>query len=163
MPADFSIRRATIEDAEEILHHRRAMFEDMGHTDTALLDRIVAGSRAPLLRMLSDGSYFGFLAVDGSGKTVAGAGLFISHLLTGPIAPDDPRRAYIYNVYVYPEFRRRGLATRLTQEILAYCRAQGLRLVWLHASEQGRPVYEALGFAPTNEMKLILPPDPTQS
>ena len=157
-----TFRRATLADADEILLHRRSMFLDMGFTDAVALDRMVAASRPQLVRMLNDGSYLGWLAVDANGKTCAGAGLHISELLTHPSSPDDARRAYIYNVYTYPDYRRRGLAKRLTQEILAWCRAQKIHTVWLHASDQGRPVYEAMGFVQTNEMKIILSPDPTQ-
>jgi len=38
----------------------------------------------------------------------------------------------------------------------AWCRDQGLRSVFLHASDFGRPLYEDLGFRQTNEMRLSL-------
>jgi hypothetical protein len=41
-------------------------------------------------------------------------------------------------------------------EVLAHCRAERIRTVWLHASEEGRPLYEKMGFVATNEMKLVL-------
>src|SRR5262249_10945725 len=68
----------------------------------------------------------------------------------------EPRGGYILNVYVAPDFRRRGLARMLTLAALDWCRANGIGYVALHASEAGRPVYDGLGFKPTNEMSLPL-------
>jgi ribosomal protein S18 acetylase RimI-like enzyme len=67
-----------------------------------------------------------------------------------------PRRAYILNVYVYPEHRRRGVARKLMHEMLEWCRAERFTAVALHASVDGRALYDELGFTPTNEMRLQL-------
>jgi hypothetical protein len=40
--------------------------------------------------------------------------------------------------------------------MIAWCREQGYKTVALHASDEGRPLYESLGFQPTNEMRLHL-------
>ena len=39
---------------------------------------------------------------------------------------------------------------------LEWCRANRVRAVILHASDDGRPLYESLGFEPTNEMRISL-------
>ena len=70
-------------------------------------------------------------------------------------------RAYLLNVYVYQEFRRQGVARRLMQVMVDWCRAQGFSTVWLHASDEGRPLYESMGFAASNEMKLTFAPPPS--
>jgi len=66
------------------------------------------------------------------------------------------RRATILNVYTTPEYRRRGIAGKLIQTMIAWCKQQGLARVTLHASEAGRHLYQSLGFEPSNEMRLIL-------
>jgi hypothetical protein len=40
--------------------------------------------------------------------------------------------------------------------MIAWCRENGFTSVGLHASEEGRPLYEQLSFQPTNEMRLNL-------
>ena len=60
------------------------------------------------------------------------------------------------NVYTNPEHRGRGLARMLMEHILGWARAQGFATVELHASDEGRPLYEKLGFGQTNEMRLVL-------
>lgn len=42
------------------------------------------------------------------------------------------------------------------QAALAECRARGVDIVTLTASDAGRPTYEALGFTPQAELKLLL-------
>jgi ribosomal protein S18 acetylase RimI-like enzyme len=64
--------------------------------------------------------------------------------------------AYICNVYVSPEFRRQGLARALTQQTIEWAKACGCDVVRLRASHMGRPVYESMGFKPSDELELGL-------
>jgi GNAT superfamily N-acetyltransferase len=149
------IRAATATDLEVILHHRRAMFEDMGYRDPAALEATRASSEPFIRQGLAEGFYRGWLAEEGAGRVVAGGGLIVHPWLGHPASPQT-RRAYILNVYTEPEYRRHGLARRIMEAILDWCRAEGFAGVALHASDQGRVLYEALGFKATNEMRLDL-------
>ena len=149
------IRETNAEDIEEILQHRRLMFLDMGHPE-GVLDVIVQSCRPHIQSYLAEGSYRGWFAVTDEGRVAAGVGLLITPLVSGPLAPENVNRAYLLNVYTYPEFRKRGLARELTQKAIDYCRAEGFKVLWLHASKYGRPLYESMGFEATNEMKLII-------
>jgi ribosomal protein S18 acetylase RimI-like enzyme len=55
-----------------------------------------------------------------------------------------------------PEYRRRGIARSIMRELIDRWRSQGFDCVCLHASDEGRPLYEQIGFQPTNEMRLNL-------
>lgn len=52
-------------------------------------------------------------------------------------------RAMILNVYTEPEFRRLGIARQIMGTILDWIRGRGLRSAHLHASDEGRSLYEA--------------------
>jgi ribosomal protein S18 acetylase RimI-like enzyme len=65
-------------------------------------------------------------------------------------------RGNILNVYTAAEFRRRGLAGELMKAAMRWCRSNGVDVVVLHASPDGRRLYEAMGFAATNEMRIKL-------
>ena len=52
--------------------------------------------------------------------------------------------------------RALAVTTDRLNKYVAWCREQGYKTVSLHASEDGRHLYEALGFKPTNEMRLGL-------
>jgi GNAT superfamily N-acetyltransferase len=152
---EMSIRPATLEDADLILHHRTAMFSDMGCGDAARLALMRVSSEAFLRRALVDGTYRGWLAAAADGRVVAGGGVAI---VPWSGSPDDPapRRGWIQNVYTEPEFRHRGLARQIMETIVAWCRAEGFQAVSLHASTFGRPLYESMGFRQTNEMRLYM-------
>lgn len=86
---------------------------------------------------------------------IAGGGLVIAAWPGFP-GESQSRRAWILNIYTDPDFRRRGIAKRITQEIVEWGRTEGFSSVSLHASRGGRALYEALGFQFTNEMRLNL-------
>ncbi len=106
-------------------------------------------------RALAEDLYLGWLACTSDGRVVAGGGLIVHEWPAGP-GNLNTRRAYILNVYTEPEYRQRGLARRIVTSILDWCRAEGFQTVSLHASQAGHPLYEDLGFVPTNEMRLKL-------
>ena len=54
--------------------------------------------------------------------------------------------AWVGMVLVDPEFRRRGIASRLMRAALAYLDGEGVRAVKLDATPDGRHVYEGFGF-----------------
>ncbi|PYT98027.1 MAG: GNAT family N-acetyltransferase [Acidobacteria bacterium] len=67
---------------------------------------------------------------------------------------DHAKRAWILNLYTEPEARRCGVARKLMQAMIDWCRSEGYGAVSLHASAAGRPRYESMGFQQTNEMTL---------
>lgn len=61
------------------------------------------------------------------------------------------------NIYTVPEYRSRGIASSLINEIISYCNTKHITRLWLHASENGKHVYEKFGFKPKDsEMELFL-------
>ena len=153
MQTDITIREALPGESAIILHHRRSMFRDMGEGTVEELDQMVEVAGPWLARALADGSYHHWLALDASGRIAGGGGVL---LCPWPANPKDPctQRAVILNVYTEPEFRKRGIARQIMLTILAWVKEQGLRSVNLHASDEGRHLYEKLGFEATNEMRL---------
>ncbi|MFY9843308.1 MAG: GNAT family N-acetyltransferase [Terriglobales bacterium] len=148
-----TIREAGADELAIILHHRRSMFRDMGEGTVEELDRMVEVARPWMARALANGSYRHWLSLDGSGRVCGGGGVL---LCPWPANPKDPctERAVILNVYSEPEFRKRGIARQIMVTILGWIKAHGLHSVNLHASAEGRHLYEKLGFTATNEMRL---------
>jgi len=144
------IRAATNEDLETIICHRAAMFRDMGYPD-AVLAAIEEVSRPLVSQALANSSYHGVLAESNGSGIVGGGGVLVV-----PWPGTQPHRAWIQNVYVVPEFRRRGIAREIIRTLIDWCRAQGFHSVNLHASPDGRQLYGQLGFEATNEMRLGL-------
>ncbi len=151
----YQIRPAIPQDLDAVLYHRRRMFEDMGYTDRQALDTMLAIS-TPLIRSgLIDGTYRGWLVETTRDSIIAGGGVIILPFQPHPVDP-RPQRAWVVNMFTEPAHRRRGLARRLMKTIIEWCREEGMHFLYLHASDDGRPLYENMGFKPTNEMRLAL-------
>jgi GNAT superfamily N-acetyltransferase len=148
------LRPASTCDTAAIARHRRLMFDEMGLASGAALERVESETRAALEHAMIEGYYHHWFA-EQDGRIIAGAGVIVARWLP---MPDEPAlaRATVLNVYTEPAFRNRGLARRLMHTVIDWCRAQGLASVQLHASDAGRPLYEALGFKATNEMRRSL-------
>lgn len=152
---EFVVREATVADLPVVLEHRRRMFEEMGFRDPAALETMQVISTDLLKRGLEDGTYRGWLAATPEGRIVAGGGVIVLTFQPHPIDP-RPQRAWVVNMFTEPEYQRRGLARLLVREMIAWCRAQGMRYLYLHASDAGRSLYESMGFIANNEMRLAL-------
>ena len=151
----YHIRPATPQDLEVVLTHRRRMFEDMGFTERQGLDIMIAVSTPLIRRGLMDGTYRGWLVETTGDVIVAGGGVIMLQFQPHPLDA-RPQRAWVVNMFTDPEHRRRGLARRVVQTIVEWCRKEGMRFLYLHASDDGRPLYESMGFKSTNEMRLAL-------
>jgi GNAT superfamily N-acetyltransferase len=154
----YTIRPATPADATVIAQHRVGMFRDMGEIPTEALGvQLLAESTTALTAWLSDRSYIAWLAVDGDGAVIAGAGVHIKPQL--PRISSDGTRVVTaplplaVNVYTEPEWRGQGIARTLMKVLMQWAAGQGVDRMVLHASDAGRPLYLSLGFEPTNEMR----------
>ena len=65
---------------------------------------------------------------------------------------------WIMDVYVLPEYRRRGIARQLTQRTLDWLREKHVKVALLSASDEARRLglYESLGFQMGNMMRVRL-------
>jgi GNAT superfamily N-acetyltransferase len=145
-----------MEDLDTIINHRLSMFREMGHNDPNELERIERVSREYFEKAIPCGAFHAVLAeVDSS---VAGGGGVVVASWPGGANRLLPQRSWILNVYVHPHYRRRGIAREIMKTLIQWSRSQGFDCVCLHASDDGRPLYQRLGFKPTNEMRLDLNP-----
>jgi len=154
MILDLLIREATENDIPEMLRHRRGMYEDMDYSDPDTLSAMVSTCEQYLAKAMTNGSFRSWLALPGN-RVIGGGAVLISPWPSHPYDLEC-RRATILNVYIYPEFRRKGIARQIMRTMIDWCRVEGFAVVYLHASSIGRPLYEELGFEPTSEMRLKL-------
>jgi len=131
------------------------MFADMGELAAHEIAPLQQASTSQLETLIASGDYFGWLA-EVEGEVVAGVGVFLHRLLPRRDDLGLRQEAYVVNVDTEPAHRRRGISRRLMEEVIEWSRSHGLTRITLHASVHGRPMYESLGFTPTNEMRLLL-------
>lgn len=149
-------RAANVADAALIADHRRAMFAAMGGYDEPVLEAVRSASEPWTARMIDEGKYLGWITED-EGRPVASAGILILDWPPHPLDPAGESRAYLLNVFVDSGHRRQGLAHELVRLCQMEARRRNIRVVSLHASPEGAPLYEQLGFKTTNEMLFRFP------
>ncbi len=162
MSDSFRVRHATPADADTIAWHRARMFHDMGDVPSDLFDEFRVKSKLAIEEMLTRGEYVGWLASpdDASDHIIGGAGVQLQRALPRPFISvagtkvSDGRLGVIINVFTEPEWRRRGVAAMLLRRLIEWTRAEQIDRVILHASDEGRSLYERLGFVAGNEMRL---------
>lgn len=79
------------------------------------------------------------------GKIIASAFLSVTER---PAFPTVPTGLFgtLLNVYTAPEYRHRGIASALVQMAITDGKAKNLSYIELSATEDGKPLYEKIGF-----------------
>ena len=152
--SDYRIRPATLADVDVLIHHRIAMFRDMGVTLD--VEALTTAFAAWLQQLMSTGTYRAWLVETADGRAVAGGGMTVIPWPPGPRSMHD-RLAFVYNVYTEPGHRRRGLGRLVMETIHAFCRDAGIAFVALNASPDGLPMYEAMGYGISPSPMMFFP------
>jgi GNAT superfamily N-acetyltransferase len=147
-------RRAKVEDGPIITKHRKAMFADANDAPEVVLDAMSRSFEPWVTRMIEEGKYSGWITFDEE-LGVASAGLLVLDWAPHFLDPTGQFRGYLLNVFVEPEYRKRGLARTLVELCMAEAKRRGIRVVALHASKACRRVYEGMGFHGTSEMMFV--------
>ena len=151
----YTIRAASVADIPHVVHHRERMFREMGTVcdSAAMADACTRW----YVEALPAGTYRGWMA-ETDGRVIGGGGLIVTPWSPGP-SRFDPRMAWVYNVFVEPGHRGRGVARRLMEAMHAWCREQDIKRLALNATETGARVYRGLGYTvvPDPMMRLDLP------
>jgi GNAT superfamily N-acetyltransferase len=153
--ADFSLELGTINDLELLGNHRLSMWKEI-HPD--MTDRIEESgllTREWIRSKILDGSLVALIVKNFHGEVV-GSGCIL-------IKEDQPRpgsllvrHPYLLSMYTLPEYRKMGVASLIITNAIKWSKDNGYDRISLHASKQGKSVYEKFGFQQTNEMRLKL-------
>jgi GNAT superfamily N-acetyltransferase len=148
------IRLATLDDADELIRLRLDFLEEVGNLKAGVDGgELGAAMREYLARKMPAGEFLAWVAESG-GAIVATSGVT---LFERP--PNGSNlsglEAYLSNMYTLLAWRGRGLGTALVATAVAHLKATRVRRIWLHATDQGRPVYAKAGFVPSEtDMEL---------
>jgi GNAT superfamily N-acetyltransferase len=151
----YRIRVAIPSDIPTIVLHRERMFREMG--TVCDYEAMAAACARWYADALPAGTYRGWMA-ELDAAVIGGSGMIVTPWSPGP-SRLDPRMAWVYNVFVDPGHRGRGVARQLMEAMHAWCREQGIERLALNATEAGARVYQGLGYAVVAEpmMRLDLP------
>ncbi|MDI3408247.1 GNAT family N-acetyltransferase [Streptomyces cavernicola] len=155
------VRRATPEDAEELIRLRKIMLDSLRPSDDIGWQ---AGTARHLRTELArpDGDLMATVVDDPTapGRLAACATGKIEHRLGSPDNPDGAI-GYVFNVCTDPTRRRRGHSRACMRALLDWYAERGIRKVDLTASPEAESLYTSLGFHHMREpaMRLLLPGD----
>jgi ribosomal protein S18 acetylase RimI-like enzyme len=147
----FTVRQADAHDIPLLAYHRAAMFRDMGQLKSHHEQPLTDATASYLHEALPRGDYLAWVAEDVAHPrdVIGGAGVQLRAILPRPrLERGDLEfgpEAIVLNVYVEPEWRRRGVAEALMRALLAALVERDIRRVVLHASADGLRLYERLG------------------
>jgi GNAT superfamily N-acetyltransferase len=134
-------RKATIDDIPSLIEMRKQQLLDEGFNPVTNIDLEL---KEYFLRTLSDGSFISWLAIDQS-TIVATSGLCFYQL---PPSYSNPtgQVAYVTNMFTKREYRRQGISTHLLSLTLDEAKRRNYKVIRLHASADGKPIYTKAGF-----------------
>ena len=117
------VRRATLRDLERLAHQRRKMWEDMGVKDSGLLDVADRDYKRWVRAEMAKGRLIGWVVETCEG--LAGGGCLW-------LRPSQPRpkprgtiEPYLFSMFTEPQFRGKGVASRILDEAIRWCRRRG--------------------------------------
>ncbi len=138
-----------------LVKHRNAMFE--AYAPLTPEESAVAVKAYPewAKEMMKKKLFHGYIVETSGGRVAASGCVWLREQ-----QPSRGRPAalvpYVMSVYTDPKFRRKGLASMVMLETMAWAKKHGYRKMLLHASLVGRKVYAQLGWKRTWEMDVDL-------
>jgi len=134
-------RKADLNDVQALIACRKQQLDDEGEffdvdIDNELSEFFISG--------LSDNSFISWLALD-EGNVIATSGVCFYRL---PPTFRNPtgKVAYITNMYTHRAYRRQGIGSRLLQYVIDEIKKHNIKVIRLHASDDGKTIYGEAGF-----------------
>lgn len=153
-PVTYNIRQAKLKDVPLLAYQRAIMFVDMGVIKAEAAKDIEHTSLQKITKMLKSKEFFGFL-IELEEEVIGSAGLTVRQLLPSPLDLDPTYGLHVENVFIEKKHRRRGAGRQLMQHIIKWAKDKGIRRITLHTSDQGKALYQSLGFSFTKEMRKM--------
>ena len=137
-------RRATSDDADELVRLRQVMFDAL--TETHVTEPGWEPHAAEVFRTgLADGS-IAAVVVDGpDGRLVAAGVGTVAQRVPGP-GNHSGRYGFVQSMATDRDWRRRGLGRAVFSGLVDWFRAEGILAIDLHASPDGEALYRSFGF-----------------
>ena len=136
-----NFRLASLDDLELLIDLRKQLLVEEGQIVTSNIDKEL---NTFFEYQISSNQYVQWLVEKDNNIIATGALQFISF----PPSYINPTgiRGYITNMYTHSEYRNKGIAKQLLNQLLAEAQKRKIHHLFLISSEMGKPLYKKMGF-----------------
>ncbi len=151
-----NFKQASLSDLEILVSTRIDVLRSANQLDLSVnLNEVEEFSRLYYQEALASDNHTAFLVYDDD-NNVIGAGAVSYYQVMPTYHNPSGKKAYIMNMYVAPEHRRKGIATKLLDLLIADSKERGIHHITLEATQMGRKLYENYGFRQmADEMEYV--------
>ena len=137
-----NIRRVNVDELDTLMSWRMEVLHDV-FADSENVDwkALEAANREYYVQEITRGGHIACLYDDEIGC----GGLCLYNEMPSPENPSG-RCAYLMNIYVRPQYRCNGYGMEIVSWLVNQAKAQGITKIYLESSEDGKGVYQKLGF-----------------
>ena len=153
--SSFDIRSTTLDDLETLVQLRIDFLREIGSCNQAQKNALTEATQTYFRNKMPTREFMAWIA-EAQGRIIGTSGVVLFE--RPPVAENlSGKEIYIMNMYTVPEWRCQGVATTLLQKILCFAEQKSIGRIWLHSTNEGRPIYLKCGFVGTStEMELIM-------
>jgi len=149
-----SYRRANIDDLETLIKCRvRFLNELHKHPDDEQTEVLRKSLRQYFYKTLTSNDFVAWIA-EYNGRIIGTGGMVVWQRPANYAGLESGKLGYLLNFYTIPEARRKGIGTRLLNELIKEARLIGLKYLHLNATKDGIHIYRKAGFVKPDDIGL---------
>jgi GNAT superfamily N-acetyltransferase len=138
-------RKATVSDIPTMVDYRIDFMEEfLGKQPEEKVMELKTYLRNYFKEAIVSGAYVCYLALDEG--YVAGMGGIVFREQPGSFKNPSGRVGYLMNMYTVPSYRKKGICSRILEQLIEEGKQRGLVAFELHATKDGEPVYQKRDF-----------------
>jgi GNAT superfamily N-acetyltransferase len=142
---NITYHKATANDISTLVEYRiRFAIELKGERPPEVVDNLRKQLANYFSQATTNEGCISFIAKNGN--DVVGIGSVHIHQMPGNFKNPSGKWGYIMNMYTVPEFRKRGISSRILEELIEAGKKAGVTAFELHSTKTGEPVYLKNGF-----------------
>lgn len=153
----YTVRKCGLNDLEALVRMRLEFLKEAGRIKTEEEERLMYKELVEVIKLRIDKDLYMWLA-EVENKAVATGAVCIWDKLPSRLGnANNSKIGYVLNMYTSPEYRKRGIANSILQNIRQFLNDEGIPNMLLHALEAGKRVYRSFGFSVNEsamEMKI---------
>ena len=149
-------RRARIDDVRDLIDYRVRFLNELYNHPEDDKTKILRKSLLEYFTKAIPSNDFIAWVAEYNGKIIATSGMVVWQIPARYGGVESGKLGYLLNFYTVPEARRKGIGTRLLNELIKEAKSLGLKDLRLHASKDGINIYRKAGFVEPKQPELVL-------